>query len=54
MKRLYKDKEDAMICGVCSGIARYLNIDPSVVRLGYVLFFILNPAAAFILTLRHV
>ena len=49
MKRLYKDKEDAMICGVCSGIAKYLNIDPSIVRLGYVLFFILNPAAAFIL-----
>ena len=49
MKRLYKDKEDAMICGVCSGIAKYLNIDPSIVRLGYVLFFILNPAAVFIL-----
>ena len=33
MKRLYRTAgPDAMICGVCGGIARYLNVDPTVVR----------------------
>ena len=26
-----------MISGVCAGIAEYFNLDPTVVRLGYVL-----------------
>lgn len=32
-KRLYKSEEEKMISGVCGGIAEYLNIDPSIVRL---------------------
>ena len=33
MKRLYRtNASDAVICGVCGGIARYLNVDPTVVR----------------------
>ena len=32
MKKLYKSN-NRMICGVCAGIAEYLGIDPSVVRL---------------------
>ena len=32
MKKLYKSKK-RMICGVCAGIAEYLGIDPTVVRL---------------------
>ena len=33
MKRLYRTNvSDAVICGVCGGIARYLNVDPTVVR----------------------
>ena len=31
-KRLYKSRNNKMICGVCAGIADYFNIDPSVVR----------------------
>ena len=31
-KRLYKSRNNKMICGVCSGIADYFNIDPSIVR----------------------
>jgi phage shock protein C len=27
-----------MICGVCAGIAEYLNMDPTVIRLLWVLF----------------
>ena len=32
MKKLYKSN-NRMICGVCAGIAEYLGIDPTVVRL---------------------
>lgn len=33
MKRLYRSSDERMICGVCGGIAEYLNIDPTIVRL---------------------
>ncbi len=31
--RLYRDSSDKMIGGVCAGIANYLNLDPTVVRI---------------------
>lgn len=31
-KRLYKSRNNKMVCGVCAGIADYFNIDPSIVR----------------------
>ena len=31
MKKLCKS-DDGMVCGVCAGIAKYLGIDPTVVR----------------------
>ena len=37
-KRLYKDHTDKKLCGVCSGIAKYFDLDPTVVRLALVLF----------------
>lgn len=40
MKRLYKDSSNKMICGVCSGIAQYLNVDPTIIRLVWVLTII--------------
>ena len=36
-KRLYRSKKDRMICCVCGGIANYFNIDPTLVRLAFVL-----------------
>lgn len=36
-KRLYKSREDKMVCGVCGGIAEYFDVDPTFVRLGAVL-----------------
>lgn len=33
MKKLYKSRNDKMICGVCGGLAKYLEMDPTVVRL---------------------
>ena len=36
MKRLYRSEKNRMIAGVCGGIAGYFNIDPTLVRLGFV------------------
>lgn len=37
-KRLYKSNSDKMVAGVCGGIAAYFEIDPTLVRLIWVLF----------------
>ncbi|MDO5294718.1 MAG: PspC domain-containing protein [bacterium] len=37
-KRLRKSALDRKICGVCGGIAEYFNIDPTIVRLLFVVF----------------
>ena len=37
-KKLYRNTENKMLAGVCSGIADYFDIDPTLVRLGWVLF----------------
>ena len=37
-KRLYKSNENKMVDGICSGIAEYFGIDPTLVRLAWVLF----------------
>lgn len=37
-KRLYKSSQNKMLDGVCAGVAEYFNIDPTLVRLGWVLF----------------
>ena len=31
-KKLYRSKSNRMIAGVCAGVAEYLNIDPTVIR----------------------
>lgn len=37
-KKLYKSNKKKMLDGVCGGIAEYFNIDPTLVRLGWVVF----------------
>ena len=32
-KKLYRNTDNKMIAGVCSGLAEYINIDPTIVRL---------------------
>lgn len=32
-KKLYKSNTDKKLCGVCGGIAEYLNIDSTIIRL---------------------
>ena len=36
-KRLYRSEDDRMIAGVCAGLAEYVDIDPTIVRLLFVL-----------------
>ncbi|MBQ8396553.1 MAG: PspC domain-containing protein [Oscillospiraceae bacterium] len=36
-KKLYKSKTDKKICGVCGGLAEFLGIDVTIVRLIWVL-----------------
>lgn len=43
-KRLYKSVTDVKIAGVCAGIAEYFDIDPTLVRLGWVIFTLMGGA----------
>ncbi|HVL49838.1 MAG TPA: PspC domain-containing protein [Candidatus Thermoplasmatota archaeon] len=36
-KRLYRSRTDRVIGGVCGGLAKYLDVDPTIVRLVTVL-----------------
>lgn len=36
-KRLYKSRNDKKLEGVCAGIANFLNVDPTLVRVIYAL-----------------
>jgi len=36
-KKLYKSNTDKKIDGVCAGVAEFFNIDPTLVRLAWVL-----------------
>jgi phage shock protein PspC (stress-responsive transcriptional regulator) len=45
IKTLYRSKSNRMIAGVCAGLGDYLNIDPTIIRLLFVLgFFTFNGA----------
>ncbi len=35
-KKLYRDTTNAKLAGVCSGIAKYFDIDPTIIRLIWV------------------
>ena len=40
-KKLMRSRDDKMLFGVAAGIARYLGIDPSLVRLAWVVAILL-------------
>ncbi len=33
MKKLYRSTSDKKICGVCGGLAEYIEMDPTIIRL---------------------
>ena len=36
-KKLYRSKTEKKIAGVCGGVAKYLSVDPTIVRLVWAL-----------------
>ncbi|MDQ0254568.1 phage shock protein C [Evansella vedderi] len=42
MKRLYRAVDDRKIAGVCGGLAKYFNIDPTLVRILVVVIWIMS------------
>jgi phage shock protein PspC (stress-responsive transcriptional regulator) len=42
MKKLYRSNTDRMIAGVCAGLADYINIDPTIIRLIFVVLFLMG------------
>lgn len=36
-KRLYRSRSERMISGVCGGLAQFLNLDPTLIRLLFVI-----------------
>ena len=41
-KKLYRSDENKMLAGVCGGIAEYFGVDPTLIRLAWVVFCLLG------------
>ena len=41
-KRLYRSKSDCVFAGVCGGLAQYLGVDPTIVRIVTAILFLLG------------
>jgi phage shock protein C len=39
-KKLYRSRTDKMIAGVCGGLGKYLGVDPTLIRLAFVLLLL--------------
>ena len=33
MKKLYRSRDNRVLCGVCGGIGEFLDVDPTIIRL---------------------
>ena len=42
MKQLVRSKRNRMVAGVCGGIGEYFDVDPNLVRLGFVILTIIT------------
>lgn len=38
MKKLYRSANNRVLGGVCGGMGEYLNVDPTIIRLVWILF----------------
>jgi len=47
-KRLYRSNKEKMIAGVCGGLADYFNLDPTIVRLIFILLLFAPPSGVLI------
>lgn len=37
MKRLYRSTTNKVLAGVCGGLGEYFNVDPTLIRVGFIL-----------------
>ncbi len=44
MKRLVRSRSHKMLAGICGGFAEYLDMDPTVIRVIYVILSVLSAA----------
>lgn len=42
MKKLTRSTSNAQLAGVCAGIAEYFQLDPTLVRVGYVILSLMG------------
>lgn len=49
MKKLTRSTANAQVAGVCAGIAEYFNLDPTLVRAGFVIFTFLGAGSPILL-----
>jgi phage shock protein PspC (stress-responsive transcriptional regulator) len=42
MKRLYRSTQDRILGGVCAGLGAHLDVDPSIIRLAWVVVTLLS------------
>ena len=47
-KRLYRSKKERMIAGVAGGIANYFGLDPTIIRLIFVVLLFAPPSGVLI------
>ena len=47
-KKLRRSKSDRKLAGVCAGVAAYFNLDPTVIRVVYVLLTLAGTAGLWI------
>lgn len=47
-KRLYRSKTARLLGGVCGGLAEYFNIDPTIMRIIFILLALLGGLMVFI------
>lgn len=50
-KKLYRSRSDQMIAGVCGGLGQYLNIDPTLIRLIFVLLVLFGVGSGLLIYL---
>jgi phage shock protein C len=41
-RKLYRSRSNRQLAGVCGGVAKYFNIDPTLVRVLFVVFAVLG------------
>jgi phage shock protein C len=47
-RRLYRSRKNRKLAGVSAGLAEYLNVDPTVIRVLFIVFAVMGGAGALI------